>query len=196
MLTLDEATEAMLAAAEHGDEAEARRLGDLVDALDRERLARLTEPGALASSASWYAAQGVAIFPVQPRNKVPMSGLRWRDQATANSSQIAAWWRQWPNANIGMPTGLRWDVIDIDGPAGYRSYADLRDAGKLPARLGRSTTPRSGMHIFIPASGQGNAAGWMPGLDYRGLGGYVVLPPSVGVNGQLYLWDEMPPVGP
>jgi hypothetical protein len=36
----------------------------------------------------------------------------------------------------------------------------------------------------------------MPGLDYRGIGGYVLLPPSVGANGQLYLWDQMPMVAP
>ncbi|HEY9437578.1 MAG TPA: bifunctional DNA primase/polymerase [Streptomyces sp.] len=178
------------------DVDEFNRIADELEQLQDQRLARLAAPQALASAAAWYAAQGVDVFPVQPRDKVPMPGLRWRDKATTDGHQIAAWWRAWPDANIGMPTGLRWDVIDIDGPKGYQSFADLRDDGKLPARLGRSTTPRGGMHVYIAPSGQGNAAGWMPGLDYRGIGGYVLLPPSVGANGRLYLWDQTPMVAP
>jgi len=118
--------------------------------------------------------------------------VRWRDAATANPAQVAAWWRRTPQANIGMPTGLRWDVIDVDGPAGYQSFATIREAGHLPATLGRALTPRGGMHIYVAPSGEGNGANLGPGLDYRGLGGYVVVPPSVGANGHRYDWCEAP----
>lgn len=170
------------------------RLAALIEEMAAQRRDRLAAPGALASSAAWYAAQGVDIFPVQPGGKVPMPGLRWRDQATTNAHQIAAWWRAWPQANIGMPTGLRWDVVDVDGPPGYQSFGLLREQGRLPETIGRSATPRGGMHVFVGITGSGNAAGYCPGLDYRGLGGYVVLPPSWGPNGRQYEWLEMPPV--
>lgn len=196
MPTIDELVTDMLAAAQCGDQPEADRIGELVDRMQAALLARLHAPGSLASSAAWYAAQGVDIFPVRPRDKVPMPGLRWREEATTRPGNIAAWWRRWPDANIGMPTGLRWDVIDIDGSAGYQSFGLLREQGRIPARLGRSTTPRGGMHVYIAPTGDGNAAGFQPGLDYRGLGGYVLLPPSIGANGEPYLWDEMPPVAP
>lgn len=184
----------MHAALHRLDLEEFEGLAALVDIQDELRRERLAAPTALASAAAWYAAQGVPVFPVQPESKVPMPGLRWRDEATAAAGQVAAWWRAWPQANIGMPTGLRWDVIDIDGPAGYQSHGLLREQGKLPDRLGLACTPRGGMHIFIAPTGDGNAAGFMPGLDYRGLGGYVVLPPSRGATGRCYEWVITPPV--
>lgn len=185
---------ALLTAVKTDQWDEADRLGALLDQIADERRQRLARPTALASSAAWYAAQGVPVFPVEPRGKVPL--VRWRDEATTKPEQIAYWWRRWPNANIGMPTGIRWDVIDVDGPPGYQSHGLLREQGRLPERLGMAWTPRGGMHVYINVSGQGNAAGYMPGLDYRGLGGYVVLPPSWGANGRQYEWDTMPPVAP
>lgn len=173
---------------------EVDRLGDLFDQDQAARRWRLAEPGALASSAAWYAGQGIPIFPVQPAAKVPL--VRWRDEATTDAEHIAAWWRRWPQANIGMPTGIRWDVIDIDGPPhGYLSLGKMRADGQLPAVLGRSLTPRAGgMHLFVAPTGQGNAADFLPGVDFRGLGGYVVLPPSWGANGRQYEWDLTPAV--
>jgi hypothetical protein len=40
----------------------------------------------------------------------------------------------------------------------------------------------------VPPAGRGNGVKILPGVDYRGAGGYVVLPPSRGYNGRLYRW--------
>jgi len=176
------------------DIEEFERLAQIVEAEAEQRRRRLAAPGALGSAAAWYAAQGVPVFPVRPGEKVPL--VRWRDEATTNPGQVAAWWRAWPQANIGMPTGIRWDVIDIDGPPGYQSHGLLREQGKVPQRLGLATTPRGGMHVYIAPTGDGNAASFLPGLDYRGLGGYVVLPPSRGATGRSYEWQQTPLVAP
>jgi hypothetical protein len=190
--TTAELEDAMVAALRRCHMDEFERLAAMVEQADDDRRRRLAAGGAIAAAATWYAAQGVAVFPVEERAKVPL--VRWRDAATVDAAQIEAWWRRWPQANIGMPTGMRWDVIDIDGPPGYQSFGTIRDAGRLPPVLARSFTPRGGMHIFITPTGSGNGASLGPGLDYRGIGGYVVLPPSHGSNGRQYEWVEAPVV--
>lgn len=157
-----------------------RRAGDLADRLD--------QPGALLEAALWYAGQGMPVFPCQPGDKRPMP-LPWREVATTDPEQVRAWWGQWPAANIGLPSGLRYDVIDIDGPTGYRSLAGLKGERLFPETyVGRVLTPRGGMHYYIPAAGDGNASRVEPGIDYRGIGGYVLAPPSRGSNGRRWEW--------
>ncbi|HVE26252.1 MAG TPA: bifunctional DNA primase/polymerase [Sporichthya sp.] len=186
--------DAMAAALHRLDLDEFERLAGEVETRHAARLRRISAPDALSGAAAWYAAQGIPVFPVEERGKVPL--VRWRDAATTIGAQVAAWWRRWPQANIGMPTGLRWDVIDIDGPPGYQSYATVREAEHLPPIAGRALTPRGGMHVYIAPTGDGNGASLGPGLDYRGIGGYVVIPPSVGGNGRRYDWCDVPEVGP
>jgi hypothetical protein len=158
------------------------------DRREAERNRRLSAPDALASAAAWYAAQGIPVFPLRPGEKIPLAGSRGFKDATTDPATVRTWWTRVPQANIGLPTGGQFDVIDVDGPAGYQSMADLREQGKLPEIIGKAYTPRGGRHLYVPPSGDGNAANFLPGLDYRGAGGYVLAPPSVGPNGKRYDW--------
>lgn len=169
------------------DHTEADRLIAHIDRLDEQRLARLTAPGALAASAAWYAEHGIACFPLKPGEKMPATRNGFKD-ATTDLEQVRAWWDQLPQANIGLPTGISFDVVDVDGPVGYMSLATF---GK-PARLATVMTPR-GLHFYLPpVAGRGNRAALQPGIDYRGQGGYVVAPPSRRLDGALYLWMGQP----
>lgn len=189
-MTLTDTEAAYLAALDRGDTAMAQRHLDALDALDAQRHARLSGPGALRDAALYYAAHGVAVFPLQPRDKRPRAGSKGFKDASTDPGQVAAWWAATPQANIGSPTGLTFDVLDIDGPAGIASYLTIAD--NLPDPIGVASTPRpGGMHRFLPVTGRGNAAASMPGIDYRGQGGYVVLPPSVTDThgpGRRYTW--------
>lgn len=152
-----------------GDWFEAERLGSHLDRQPQP------EPQ-LLPAALWYAAQGLRVFPLQPGLKVPMPGSRGCHDATSDPAQLTAWWTRWPTANLAIATGHLVDVIDIDGPVGVLSWARCDD---LPTSIGVVSTPRpGGTHLYIPATGQGNRAGILPGVDYRGLGGYVLAPPS------------------
>ena len=160
-----------------------------IDAADDERVARLSAPDALLVAARWYAdAAGWPVFPCQPRGKQPITRNGFKD-ATTDLEQIERWWTTTPDANIGTPTGHSFDVVDIDGAPGYGSLADMREAGILPDVLAKSLTPR-GLHLLIEPTGDGNSAAMLPGIDYRGVGGYIILPPSVGVNSRRYDWSE------
>lgn len=183
------------------------------------------KPPSLLSSALWYAQQGLRVFPLSPGTKIPFKGSSGCLDASANADIIRGWWEAEPEANIGIATGHHVDVVDIDGPPGQASrvqhwcYDDAcRAAGSQPrpaadwthlcehdgvfnaferACIGKVSTPRAGgMHLYIPAqAGASNGAKLFDGVDYRGLGGYVVAPPSrivEGPNPGIYRWIGTP----
>lgn len=164
-----------------------------LDQLDRERQARLAG-WTLGEAAAFYAQHGLPVFPLMPGTKRPLpaslgccggSHRRGVSDALDHVGAARAWWREHPTANVGLATGHRVDVIDQDGTAGAVSWCRGAD---WPRVVGVVSTPRpGGVHRFVPVTGARNAAGWAPGLDYRGRGGYVVAPPSV-VNGRRYTW--------
>jgi hypothetical protein len=172
-LTLATVEAQLWTALEAGDSSEIDRLAALLDRLDYDQ-ARQPQ---LLPSALWYAAQGLHVFPLQPLYKVPWPRSRGFKDATTDPLQIHQWWDSMPTANVGIATGHRVDVIDVDGPEGVKSWLDTHD---LPPLLGQVSTPRpGGHHLYVPANpSRGNKAGLLPGVDYRGLGGYVVAPPS------------------
>ena len=134
--------------------------------------------GGLLGAALWYAEQGLHVFPLTPQAKVPLPGSHGCKAATTDVHHIGEWWKAHPLANIGIATGHLVDVIDFDGALGHTSWtaADLTAGQPLLATV---STPRpGGLHAYIPATGEGNAAGRIPGVDFRGIGGYVVAPPS------------------
>lgn len=141
----------------------------------------------LAGAAVWYAERGHLVFPLRPGTKLPATPHGFKD-ASMNPDTIRAWWTRWPAANIGLSTGHYADVIDVDGEDGLRSIAQIEDEGHLPAIIGRVCTPR-GWHLYVKPTGDGNATGIRPGIDVRGIGGYVVAPPST-VNGVTYRWTQ------
>jgi hypothetical protein len=117
------------------------------------------------------------------------------NDATSDPVIVAKWWRRWSNANIGLRTGIGFDVLDLDGDDGLAWLAEMEAIhGPLPAGL-RAKTGRGGLHIFLKRTGHGNAA-HIDGrkVDFRGTGGYVVVAPSVTVAP--YEWIGDPSVSP
>ena len=113
--------------------------------------------------------------------------------ATTDARQIKKWWRRWPRANIGVVTGVRsgvW-VLDVDKRhGGLESLHHLEEEyGEFPAGP-RVRTGGNGLHIYLKSAGRSikNRTGVWPGIDVKGNGGYVVLPPSLHVSGNRYLW--------
>lgn len=161
----------------------------IVQAEDDATRERLSRPDALMSAALWYASQGIAVFPCVPGGKKPLvRGGNGLHDATTDTGQIRAWWTATPAANIGLPTGHLFDVIDVDGPVGIQSYIDMVEEGIVPPSIGRAYTAGDGRHVFIRPTGDGNAAAVRPGIDYRGVGGYIIAPPSIGPTGRRYTW--------
>ena len=68
-----------------------------------------------------YASAGIAVFPLGPRSKQPLiaaaKGGHGLHDATTDLDQIRGWWTTHPTANIGLRTGVVFDVIDLSEDA-------------------------------------------------------------------------------
>jgi hypothetical protein len=93
----------------------------------------------LLDAALAYAARGIPVYPVHWPRPTPGGAslgcscprgrycdrpakhpLVWHGvkDATTDPAQLEAWWQRWPQANIGLATGIVFDALDIDGPQG------------------------------------------------------------------------------
>jgi hypothetical protein len=155
-------------------------------------------PGEL-EAALLYGGRGIPVFPTNPLDKKPLVGGGFKS-ATTDETQIRDWWQRWPNAMIAAPTGSAsnmW-VVDIDHDPvrnidGTAALAKLvAQHGELPSTL-VTITPRGGRHLIFTWDSKieiRNSSGKVgQGIDVRGEGGYVCLPPSRRADGALYQWD-------
>ena len=147
----------------------------------------------LAATAIALAKLGRPVFPCWPRRKEPITKRGVLD-ATTDIEVVTAWWSDGPDLNIGMATGTVSGVfvLDVDGQEGKSSLSALEKLGPLPPSVTSNTG--KGKHILfrMPAMPIGNSAGRLgTGLDVRGDGGYVIVPPSVHPSGAVYQWGNV-----
>lgn len=150
-----------------------------------------------ATKYNWF------LFPVQPHDKRPIETgginpkngepyrLRWGQCATNDVSTLRRWWKQWPNANIGLAC-KRSGLVIIDADEGLPAWIKFSADKNLPDTV-MANTPRDGCHIIYRAV-EGVTIGnrdLMDGVNVRGIkgdGGYVVIAPSIHPNGKTYSW--------
>ena len=165
---------------------------------------------ALLDAALMYAARGIPVYPVHWPHPAPggaSPGCSCRHgaacdrpakhplvrhgihDATTNPAQLERWWQRWPHANLGLATGIVFDALDIDGPAGlaalrqFARTAGLRFPGPLVAPGG------GGWHHWFTPTGLGNRPPRsLAYVDWRGIGGCVLAPPSRHASGGTYRW--------
>jgi hypothetical protein len=158
-------------------------------------------PNEMLRAALNYARKGIPVFPCDPRSKRPLTPNGFKD-ATTDEKQITAWWgKQYPSAMIGMPTGAASGTLvldsDVDAGEGIDGPNELAQLvaknAPLPKTL-TSETPRGGTHYHFAWTGNPvikNSKGKLGrGLDVRGEGGYVILPPSIRSDGTPYRWTN------
>jgi len=129
--------------------------------------------------------------------KHPRTGQGVKD-ASNDPAVVNNWARTWPEANWALACGRDSNVvvIDIDQKSGgftsIDEYENNRQAGPLPVSL-ISLTGGGGRHLFFsyPQVGAvGNRVNWLPGIDVRSDGGYVILPPGTHISGGRYKWKN------
>jgi hypothetical protein len=116
---------------------------------------------------------------------------KWTEKGSRNADQIVQWWKQWPNANVGIVTGQpsKVFVLDFDVRNGGKETLDnLFDDFPEIAGTFRVKTGGGGWHLYFqnPEGGVKTNAGVMPGMDVRGDGGGVISPGSIHISGRHY----------
>jgi hypothetical protein len=157
-----------------------------------------------------YAARGWSVFPCHTptcdgcscgRGDCPSTGKHPRTRngvhdATTERATVAAWWRRWPQANIGVATGATSGIVVIDldarhgGDEAWRTLTGDRTPIEAPV-----VTTGAGWHLWFAHQGSpvSNSVGRLgAGIDVRGDGGYVIVPPSLHHSGRRYRWRRPP----
>lgn len=134
-----------------------------------------------------YADSGWCVLPVTPNDKKPMlrSWERYINEKP-NRELLRSWFDKLPAAGIGAVTGgiSGIVVVDVDTRSGldYRSITAKYPTGRI------ARTKSGGHHLYYrhPNYEVRNRVNIVEGVDVRGDGGFIVLPPS---HGQ-YSWVE------
>jgi hypothetical protein len=165
---------------------------------------------ALLDAALGFAARGIPVYPVHWARPIPggaslacscsrgpgcdrpakhplvRHGIH---DATTNPAQLERWWSRWPQANLGLATGIVFDALDVDGPAGLAALRQLPAAAglRLPGPL--VATGGGGWHHWFAPTGLGNRPPrGLEHVDWRGRGGALLAPPSRHISGRTYRW--------
>ena len=114
--------------------------------------------------------------------------------ATRDEAQIREWWAQWPDANVGIITGIQsWLVVlDIDPRNGGEDSLEAleRKHGALPHTV-VCRTGGGGQHIFFQHPGKAiKSRPIAAGVDVKADGGYAVASPSTHASGHPYEWKS------
>lgn len=135
---------------------------------------------------------------------IPLNGkkalVRWEEfqRRAPTEDEVTAWWARWPNANVGIITGIQVVVIDADD----EQAREFMESGAVTRTPWKVKTPR-GWHYYYAINAAltlTNAAG--NGLDARGVGGYVVAAGSVGYEWAVDMaygadsWQDLPVLTP
>lgn len=122
--------------------------------------------------------------------------MRGVKDASNDPEKIALWSLAYPDANWALACGAQSGVfvVDIDRRhGGFESFAQwTADHEPLPETL-TVLTGGGGRHLFFayPEAGQlGNRTNWLPGVDIKSDGGYVILAGSNHVSGGTYCWKN------
>ena len=138
-----------------------------------------------------YAERGWPVFPLKHGQKTPLTLHGFKD-ATTDLAVIERWWSAHPDANIGCATGAAFCVLDVDGPEGDANLKPVADGYHHVGPV--SYTGKGWHYLFAPSDRKtvhGNDTTFVPKVDFQSIGAYIVLPPSLHPNGQIYHWDTL-----
>ena len=94
-----------------------------------KNVSNIAEATNFLDNATFYSNHNIKVIPVRKQDKKPLTNHGWKD-ASDNEVVLQEWNKQFPNCNIGIPTGTINNifVVDVDGENGAQSLAALENA--------------------------------------------------------------------
>jgi hypothetical protein len=140
--------------------------------------------GEMQAWALWCARRGFRVFRLKPGDRTP-AFKGWQGEATSDEAQIQRLWNG-TDYNVGVATGNGLAVVDVDVKNGKLGEDTFRGLG-FPDDTFVVRTPSGGRHVYYRVSDdvRNSVQALGPGVDVRGVGGYVVGPGSL-VDGRQY----------
>jgi hypothetical protein len=146
-------------------------------------------------AALWYANLGYSVIPLSPNTKIPPKGFSVEEFRTriALDEEIEAWFKKEPNYNLAIVTGKLSNLCVVDFDL-YKPEFSIDVARKYfpdDITTPMATTPGGGKHLFFAYPQDGHVtvdSRMLPGIDFRGEGGYIVVPPSCNGESTPYQW--------
>jgi hypothetical protein len=143
-----------------------------------------------SEAALLYASWGWHVLPVVPNGKVPATQHGVKD-ATTDPEQIAIWWAQNPDYNVGIAAGQRSGIVvfDVDPRnGGDTSWSNwVQTNGKVPDGA-MQITAGGGEHHIGAYDAEIRSCKLTDGVDLLSDGRYFVAYPST-IEGRRYEWE-------
>jgi hypothetical protein len=143
-----------------------------------------------AQAALTYASWGWHVIPVVPNGKIPATQHGVKD-ATTDPEQIAIWWAQNPDFNIGIAAGAKSGIVvfDVDPRnGGEESWATWTDSnGNVPDGP-MQLTAGGGQHHIATYDPEIRSCKLVDGVDLLSDGRYFVAHPST-IESRKYDWE-------
>ncbi len=133
--------------------------------------------------------QGFSLIPVQTRSKLPVGKWARFQHERATSDEITHWQRA--GFNAGIVTGAISNLVALDCDS-LEAVEEAHRLGVAPDTVTVRTAKGAHLYFRHPGFAVPNKARFLPGMDLRGDGGFVVAPGSIHPNGAAYEWINHP----
>lgn len=120
---------------------------------------------------------------IAPAKKPHVPWEKYQSQLPTKA-EVTEWWTRWPDAMIGVATGKLAGFIVVD----TEKDADLSIHELEEVETPQAATGGGGIHYYFQYEPSQNAVRFAPLHDFRGDGGFVIIPPSGHPSGGTYSW--------
>ena len=154
---------------------------------------------ALQKLLALYQARSLSIFPLKPKKKRPIEEWAIWQERRPTPQEVDSWFKNGGAKNLAIVCGQvsGYIVLDEDNPPAFRSWLAEHGHHLPPTATVKTSSYKDDQgnlhqkyhHYFLHPGGKiKNMIKKIPGADIKADGGYVVAPPSIHPNGEVYEW--------